>query len=123
MLVSKESTFLQVKFLMMSDTNAKFFGRLFAERHLPKKYHLVKTKIKRKNRLVDFSFVPHLKAENKETFGLLQTMFELSSSIGAYVLYVLIQAMSSENKAIRSKGKIDDTLYENMDARSNNFRY
>jgi len=92
------------------DTNAKFFGRLFAERCLPKKYHLVKTRIKRKNRLVDFSFVPHLKAENKETFGLLQTMFELSSSIGAYVLYVLIQAMSSKNRAIRSKGKIDDNF-------------
>ena len=90
--------------------NAKFFGRLFAEKHLPKKYHLVKTKIRRKNWLVDFSFVPHLKVENKETFGLLQTMFELSSSIGAYILYVLIQAMSSENRAIRSKGKIDESF-------------
>ena len=49
--------------------NAKFFGRLFAEKHLPKKYNLVKTKIRRKNCFVDFNFLPILK-QNKEALEL-----------------------------------------------------
>lgn len=100
--------------------NGKFFGELFAEKLLLKKYHLHRsseTEIMRKYGFVDFTYVPHLRPiSDSDTLQLLQTLFELSNTVGGFILFVLIQAMNPSNKTLRVKGKSEDEITESWTA-------
>jgi hypothetical protein len=100
--------------------NGKFFGELFAEKMLLKKYHLHRssvTEILRKKGFVDFTHVPHLSPGlDSDTLQLLQTLFELSNTVGGFILFILIQAMNPSNKTLRVKGKSEDEIIESWTA-------
>jgi predicted transcriptional regulator len=98
--------------------NAKFLGSLFSQKLLLNRYHLPQStewiQTLRQSNFVDFSHVPHLRpgVSDLEPLGLLQTLFELSNTIGGYVLFILIQAMNPTNKILRIKGETDDEIIE-----------
>jgi predicted transcriptional regulator len=97
--------------------NARFLGRLFSPKLL-NQYHLhnrtQEIKKLRELNFVDFSHVPHLRPEvsDSKLLGLLQTVFELSNTLGGYVLFILIQAMNPNNKVLRTNGETDDEIIE-----------
>jgi hypothetical protein len=59
--------------------NGKFLSSLFAQRLLLKRHHLIGSDTRRKNSLIDFTHVPHFRPDNRESFGLVQGLFEFSN--------------------------------------------
>lgn len=89
--------------------NGKFLGNLFAQRLLLKRHHLIG---RRKNSLIDYTRIPLFRPDIRESFGLVQALFEFSNTIGAYILYVLIQAVNPKNRIVKLEGKPEDLIIE-----------
>lgn len=92
--------------------NGKFLSNLFTQRLLLKRHHLVGSDTRRTNSLIDFTQVPHFRPENRESFGLVQGLFEFSNTLGAYILYILIQAINPKNPIVKLGGKTEDLVIE-----------
>ncbi len=78
--------------------SSQFIGELFVSKLLEKP-NLVLRDVPVTADDVDFRvFLPYLQ---RDEFGLLRTMFEFVNGLGAYITYVLIQAMNPENKYLQ----------------------
>jgi predicted transcriptional regulator len=79
--------------------SSQFMGEMFVSQLLGEQ-NLVLRDVPVSADNVDFRvFLPYLQ---REEFGLLRTIFEFVNTLGAYMTYVLIQAMNPENKYLQS---------------------
>lgn len=79
----------------LSDNSSKatLLGLLFARGALQERSLLVQSNM-RDSGIIDFLSIPQFTPANEDRYGLLRCLFEFSSTIGAFVIYVLIQSMN-----------------------------
>ncbi len=78
-------------------SSATLLGLLFARGPLQDRTILLQSDVLKKSGCIDFTAVPQFTTGNKDSYGLVRSLFEFSSTIGAFIIFVLIQSINARS--------------------------
>ncbi len=82
-------------------SRAILLGNLFARRILQERLTLVQSENLTRSGCVDFSSMPEFLEVNQNKYGMVRSLFEFSSAIGTFVVFLLIQSMNKRGSDSR----------------------